>query len=98
MIYMHYCKNCDRLHMLNGHKLACPRCRLALTELRIPYMDYVNLSFEERQRFQEHCRNEEELKAMSTTYRMYKYSKWYRESQETGIVNEARMPISPPIT
>ena len=39
MMYIHYCKNCNRIYMLNGHKLICPRCTEPLAELRISYLD-----------------------------------------------------------
>ena len=91
MMYMHYCRSCHRVHMLNGHKMTCPKCSNALTELRIPYMKYVEMDVEERAAFKELCQDEEHLKELSTTYRMYKYSKWYRElqnSENTGIRSE----------
>ncbi len=80
MMYMHYCKTCKRTHLLNGHKQICPKCNASLTELRISYLDYVNMDAQERESFKEQCANEEKLAALSTTYRMLKYSKWYRES------------------
>lgn len=82
MMYMHYCKRCHRIHMLNGHKMSCPKCSDTLTELRIPYMTYVNMDIEERASFKLLCADEEHLKNLSTTYRMFKYSKWYKEKME----------------
>ena len=67
--------------MLNGHKMSCPKCSDSLTELRIPYMAYVEMDIAEREAFKALCRNEDSLKELSTTYRMYKYSKWYKEQQ-----------------
>ena len=81
MMYMHYCKRCHRVHMLNGHKMSCPKCSDSLTELRIPYMTYVEMDAAEREAFKTLCQDEDSLKELSTTYRMYKYSKWYREQQ-----------------
>ncbi len=81
MMYMHYCKQCHRVHMLNGHKMACPKCGETIIELKIPYMEYVSMDMEERNVFKERCANAEEMKELSTTYRMYKYSKWYKELQ-----------------
>jgi hypothetical protein len=46
--------------------------------MRMPYMDYINMSLQERDELLNKCRNEDLLKEMSNTYRMYKYSKWYR--------------------
>lgn len=81
MMYMHYCKCCNRVFMLNGHKMICPKCTSPLTELRISYLDYVKLNIEEREAFRDACADEEQLSKMKTNYRMYKYSKWYKELQ-----------------
>lgn len=81
MMYMHYCKRCHHIHMLNGHKMTCPKCSDSLTELRIPYMTYVEMDANEREMFKNLCRDEDNLKELRTTYRMYKYSKWYKEQQ-----------------
>lgn len=91
MMYMHYCKRCHRVFMLNGHKMICPKCTDPLTELRISYLDYVNLDMQEREAFKTACADEEQLNKMKATYRMYKYSKWYRELQAQ---NEANLPIT----
>lgn len=79
MMYMHYCKPCHRVHMLNGHKMTCPKCGGSITELRIPYMEYVSMDMDEREVFKARCADPDQLKELSTTYRMYKYSKWYKE-------------------
>ncbi len=81
MMYMHYCKHCHHIHMLNGHKMNCPKCSDSLTELRIPYMTYVDMDLSEREMFKELCKDDFKLKELSTTYRMYKYSKWYKAQQ-----------------
>ncbi len=81
MMYIHYCKTCSRFHILNGHKLTCPACHDSLTEMRMPYMDYINMNSKERESLAQKCADENMLKELSTTYRMYKYSKWYREQQ-----------------
>ena len=78
MMYIHFCKNCSRFHMLNGHKQTCPACSEPLSEMRMPYMDYVNMSSTQREVLAAECTDEDTLKKLSTTYRMYKYSKWYR--------------------
>ena len=78
MMYIHFCRKCSRFHILNGHKLTCPACHDSLTEMRMPYMDYVNMSSSQREALANECANEDTLKKLSTTYRMYKYSKWYR--------------------
>ena len=79
MMYMHYCKRCHRVHMLNGHKQFCPKCQGAITELKLSYMDYVSMDAAQRITFYTCCADEDQLKRLSTTYRMYKYSKWYKE-------------------
>lgn len=82
MMYMHYCKRCHRVYMLNGHKLSCPRCRERIAELKLSYLDYAAMDQEARTRFCRSCADEEQLQKLSTTYRMYKYSKWYKELQQ----------------
>lgn len=91
MMYMHYCKCCHRVFMLNGHKMICPKCTEPLTELRISYLDYVSLNMQEREKFKEACADEEQLRKLKTNYRMYKYSKWYRALQEQ---NKDNLPIT----
>lgn len=86
-MYMHYCKCCHRVYMLNGHKLICPKCCNPITELRISYLDYVELDNFQRLTLLDRCADETQLKTLSTTYRMYKYSKWYRELQATNTNN-----------
>lgn len=81
MMYLHFCKNCSRIHILNGHKMTCPKCQLPLKELQMSYLEYLSLSPTERQLFLELCNDEAYLHEISTTYRMYKYSKWYRNLQ-----------------
>lgn len=80
MMYIHFCNQCSRFHILNGHKLNCPACNNSLTEMRMPYMDYINMTAGERETLAEQCKNETTLQKLSTTYRMYKYSKWYRSN------------------
>ncbi len=79
MMYMHYCKRCHRVYMLNGHKQNCPKCRENITELKISYMDYVAMDMESREQLCLCCADEDQLRKLGTTYRMYKYSKWYKE-------------------
>lgn len=79
MLYMHYCKSCHRVYMLNGHKQNCPKCHKGVLELKISYMDYVTMNQKERTEFCNCCADDEQLQTLSTTYRMYKYSKWYKE-------------------
>ncbi len=79
MMYIHYCKRCHRIHMLNGHKRSCPNCNESITELKMPYMEYISLDRDKRSVFLERLADDAQLKDLSTTYRMYKYSKWYKE-------------------
>lgn len=85
MMYVHFCKICKRIHILNGHKMTCPKCSQPLTELQISYLEYTALTNIERTELVELCSNQDTLHKISTTYRMYKYSKWYRNLQ---IINE----------
>ncbi len=84
MMYIHYCKSCARFHILNGHKQECPACESSLTEMQIPYLEFVELSTKERNLLMDLCKDEKSLKELSTSYRMYKYSKWYRERQKNA--------------
>jgi hypothetical protein len=81
MMYMHYCKRCHRVYMLNGHKQNCPSCKEPITELKLSYMDYADMDQSTRMQFCNSCADEEQLRQLSTTYRMYKYSKWYKDLQ-----------------
>ena len=85
MMYVHFCKICNRIHILNGHKMTCPKCTQPLTELQISYLEYISFSHDERNHFLAMCADQDSLHKISTTYRMYKYSKWYRNLQ---IINE----------
>ena len=79
MMYMHYCKRCHHVHMLNGHRRECPNCNGSITELKIPYMDYVSMDRDARELFLVRLEDDVQLKCLSTTYRMFKYSKWYKK-------------------
>lgn len=72
--------------MLNGHKMICPKCGNPLSELRVSYMDFVNMDIDQRADLKLKCANHDLLKELATTYRMYKYSKWYRKLQDSTIV------------
>ena len=79
MMYIHYCPVCHKIHMLNGHKHFCPRCEEPLAELKIKYMTYVSMGSKERAELEARCAEPEELEKIKTTYRMAKYSKWYKD-------------------
>lgn len=89
MMYLHYCSNCKRIHMLNGHKMVCPKCEARLIELKISYLDYVDMSREERELLLQDCQNRELLAKMSANYRMYKYSKWYKQLCGSGAPSKS---------
>ncbi len=91
MMYMHFCKPCHRIFMLNGHKMICPKCSNPLTELQISYLDYVEMDMDEREAFKCACDDDNQIGKFKATYRMYKYSKWYKELQAQ---NEANLPIT----
>lgn len=101
MMYMHYCKRCHRVYMLNGHKQTCPKCRENIAELKITYLDYATMDLDAREQFCNCCADEEQLRKLSTTYRMYKYSKWYKELQTqfpaTTIITTYSMSDSTPM-
>ncbi len=84
MMYLHFCKKCNHIHILNGHKQTCPRCHLPLKELQMSYMEYIEMDRAQRQCFLATCNDETSLNKISTTYRMYKYCKWYRDLQLTN--------------
>lgn len=86
MMYLHFCKTCNRIHMLNGHKMSCPKCSDPLKELQMSYLDYIALNKTERSHFIKLCNDEKSLNEISITYRMYKYSKWYRNLQDSNQV------------
>ena len=57
MMYIHYCQACHRIHMLNGHKTSCPTCEQKLKELKISYMEYIELGPEERNQLKDRLKN-----------------------------------------
>lgn len=61
MMYIHYCPACARIHILNGHKSVCPTCDHKLTELRISYLDYIEMDREERRIFHDQLKDSENL-------------------------------------
>ena len=96
MMYIHYCKYCRRIHILNGHKVYCPACSGKLTELGISYMKYVNLSKTERGQLKEKCVDEKGLKELSVEYRMHRYSKWFKNLPAAGASTVNTSPAPAP--
>ena len=62
-----------------------------LAELRISYLDYIDLNLEQRASFLKSCADESQLCKLKTNYRMYKYSKWYKELQAN---NPDHLPVT----
>ena len=74
MMYIHYCRHCKRIHMLNGHKKYCPACRGHLNELKI---SYLNLAPADRRAFRDRLGDPAELAACTADVRRsYDYAKW----------------------
>lgn len=94
MMYIHYCKQCERIHMLNGHKMFCPKCEHALAELKMSYIDYMQMGHLERTQLLSECHDERRLSQLTTHYRMYKYSKWYKQLQKAGSASSDRVNYS----
>lgn len=81
MMYIHYCRHCQRIHILNGHKNYCPRCCGHLSELKISYMKYVNLSRDERLLLKKRCSDPKELALLTASpKKTHEYAKWLQLS------------------
>ena len=81
MMYIHYCKYCQRIHILNGHKNYCPRCRGHLAELKISYLKYVNLDLEARRALRVRCADPRELAVLTALpQKSHDYAKWLQLS------------------
>lgn len=91
MMYLHFCKKCNKIHLLNGHKNFCPRCGDWLIELEMSYMDYIALNRTERQLFLELCNNKRCINELGITYRMHRYCKWYRNLQKEPSKNDSSL-------
>ena len=81
MIYMHYCKNCNFLHMLSGHRTICPGCGNPLTELKIDYLEYYQMNQSDRHTLLKRCSDPAQLKELTFVYKKHKFSKWYKEGR-----------------
>lgn len=84
MIYVHYCEECDFLHLLSGHRTNCPGCGRPIAELKISYQEYFAMNAEQRDDFLEKCGNPNELEKMTFCYKKHKFSKWYKEGGVRG--------------
>lgn len=89
MMYIHYCEYCKRIYMLNGHKRNCNACENEITELNISYLEYVNMNKDQRERLIEKLSDNNVLKELDAKYRMYKYTKWYKELKKDNVEEKA---------
>lgn len=81
MMYIHYCKYCQRIHILNGHKKYCPRCCGHLTELTVSYTKYVNMDKQHRHALRTKCADPAALALLTAPPRKtYEYAKWLQLS------------------
>ena len=48
MLYIHLCNDCNRFHILNGHKSKCPICDATMQEMKLDFMHYVQMNEKER--------------------------------------------------
>ncbi len=64
MMYIHYCKHCDRIHMLSGHKSDCPACDKQLVELPVSFLEYQSMNEAARQLLRAQCRMQENRSAL----------------------------------
>ena len=71
MIYIHYCPACSRVHILNGHKTVCPVCDRRLKELRISYMQYIEMNRAERKLLQHKLSDPKELNSYVIDYNVW---------------------------
>ena len=98
MMYIHYCRYCRRIHILNGHKAYCPACSGKLTELDISYLKYVNLSRQDRRALKEKCADEKTLRELSVKYRSKSGAGWFRQPAQaagTGPATDSKSASRP---
>lgn len=79
MMYIHYCKECQYMHILNGHKSSCPKCNTLLNELNVSYLDYIEMNQQERAELLTYLADDTGLAKFSTFYRMSRYTKRQKE-------------------
>ena len=88
MMYIHYCKYCQRIHILNGHKHYCPRCSGHLAELTVSYPKYVNMDKSKRHELRARCADPAGLAALTAPpKKTYEYAKWLQLSM-SNIENQ----------
>lgn len=73
MLYIHYCADCRRIHILSGHRLICPACDKHLAELKVPYTTYITWNLKERSVFLTKCADPSSLARLSVIYHAHRY-------------------------
>lgn len=75
MMYMHFCKRCNRIHILNGHKINCPGCSETLVELAISFHEFSDMNAQQRADYQTRLGDEQQLAQLQCVYRAGHYRK-----------------------
>lgn len=89
MMYIHYCKYCRRIHMLNGHKKYCPGCKGHLAELKISYLKYVNMPPDERKELRLRLSDPAHLEAFTAApKKSCDYAKWLQLSLSANVKHD----------
>ena len=57
MLYIHLCNDCNRFHILNGHKSKCPICDATMQEMKLDFMHYVQMNEKEREAYKKESRS-----------------------------------------
>lgn len=83
MMYIHYCSNCKNIFILNGHKQECPRCALAIQELKLSFKEYSIMMPPERESFRYRLSDPAFLNANTTHYRFAKHTKRFQKESSS---------------
>ena len=75
MMYMHFFKHCNRIHILNGHKISCPGCDAPLVELAISFHEFSDMNADQRADYQLRLGDERQLAELKCVYRAGHYRK-----------------------
>ena len=68
MLYLHFCLNCNRIHLLSGHRIYCPACDKKLQELSVAYENYINMDTIQRTNLLSQCKNAHTLDSLRSSY------------------------------
>lgn len=82
-MYIHYCSNCQNIFILNGHKQECPRCSVAIKELKISFEDYSTMLPTDREIFRRKLTDPAFLNANITHYRFARHTKRFQKEGKT---------------